>query len=153
MAVIITLGTQTDKQGSTVTIKSASSVQDTPIIPFFMKNFSSLIEKGWAHSVSPPVTAQTRAFYAEIDDKIVGHIVYNILDDVFKTAWIVFSCVDEDYRGRGIYNIMHDYFEKNVKAAGSKKISSYVHVNNTARQASCTSVGMLPFYYKMEKNI
>lgn len=151
MATVITVGTKTDKKGSTVTVKSASSIQDTPVLPFFMRNFSALIERGWSHPVSPPVNNGTKAFYAEIDGKIVGHIVYNILEDPYKTAWIVFSCVDEEYRGRGIYNIIHDYFEGFVKTSGSKKIASYVHVDNLPRQASCESVGMRPFYYRMEK--
>ena len=151
MATIITVGNKIDKQGSTVTIKSASSIQDTPIVSFFMRNFSALIDRGWSHPVAPIIHINTKAFYAEIDGKIVGHIVYNILEDAYKTAWIVFSCVDEEYRGRGIYSILHEHFEGFVKESGSRKIASYVHVDNLPRQASCASVGMRPFYYRMEK--
>lgn len=153
MANIITMGTKPDKTGSTVTIKSTNTVMDTPVLAFFMRNFSALIDQGWTHAVAPPVHANTKAVYAEIDGKIVGHIVYNVLDDAFKTAWIVFSCVEDDYRGRGIYNIMHEYFENYAKVSGSKKIASYVHVDNLPRQASCASVGMRPFYFRMEKSL
>lgn len=151
--MIITVGNKVDKQGSNVVVKSATSIQNSPVVPFFMKNFANLIERGWSHQISPPININTKAFYAEIDNKIVGHIVYNILEDPFKTAWIVFSCVDEEYRGRGIYNILHSYFENFVKNNGSKKIASYVHVENLPRQASCASVGMTPFYYRMEKDL
>ena len=151
--MIIELGNKTDKQGSNLVIKYANPVQNSPVVAFFMKNFAALIERGWSHQVTPPIHATTKAIYAELDDQVVGHIVFNILDDPFKTAWIVFSCVDENYRGRGIYNILHDGFENLARTQGSKKIASYVHVDNLPRQASCTSVGMKPFYYRMEKTI
>ena len=153
MATIITVGNKIDKQGSTVTIKSASSIQDTPIVSFFMRNFSALIDRGWSHPVAPIIHINTKAFYAEIDGKIVGHIVYNILEDAYKTAWIVFSCVEDGFRRRGLYMIMHRHFEQIVKNAGSKRIASHVHVDNKVRYASCEAVGMKPDFYRMEKTI
>jgi RimJ/RimL family protein N-acetyltransferase len=149
---ITTLATEKDKKGSTVQIKHTSALSYTPVLPFFMKQFSNLCDKGWAH---PTFTASntTKAVYAEIQGKVVGHIVYNLLDDQLKTAWIVLSAVDEEYRQRGIYNLMHTQFESTIKKAGSKKIASYVHIDNIPRQNSCASSGMRPFYYKMEKDL
>ena len=149
---ITTLGTEKDKKGTTVIIKNTTSIGYTPVLPFFMKHFSQLCDLGWAH---PAFTAtnNSKAVYAEIDGKVVGHIVYNILEDQVKTAWIYLSAVDDNYRQRGIYNLMHKHFEEAVKKLGSQKIASYVHVENLPRQNSCKSVGMVPYYYKMEKNL
>lgn len=150
--VITTLATEKDKKGSTVVIKNTTAIGYTPVLPFFMKHFADLCDRGWAHPIFT-ATNTTRAIYAEIDNKVVGHIVYNIQDDNVKTAWILLSAVDPDYRQRGIYNLMHKQFEAVIKKLGSKKIASYVHVDNKPRQASCESVGMKPFYYKMEKDL
>lgn len=150
---ITVLNTTLDKQGTEVSIKFTTSVQLTPVIPFFLKNFSELINLGYAHSHVPHIGKDTKAVYAEIDGQVVGHIVFNYIDDLTKTAWIVLSAVDSNYRGRGIYNLMHTQFETVIKSQGSRKIASYVHVDNLPRQASCASVGMKPFYLRMEKNL
>lgn len=149
---IVKLATEKDKTGAEVVIKSTTAIGYTPVLPFFMKQFADLCDRGWAH---PIFTASntTRAIYCEIDGKVAGHIVYTILEDHVKTAWIYLSAVDNKYRRRGLYNLMHTHFEQTVKKLGSQKIVSYVHIDNTPRQASCESVGMKPFYYKMEKDI
>lgn len=141
-----------DKLGSDVVIKSTTTLSHTPVLPFFLKNFSQLIERGFSHSVMPQLN-NSRAVYAEIDGKIVGHIVYSIQDDPTKTAWVMLSAVDEDFRQRGIYKLMNEYFENLVKMQGSKKVASYVHVDNKAMIASCESAGRRPYYYRMEKNL
>jgi RimJ/RimL family protein N-acetyltransferase len=122
------------------------------VFTFYIKNYADLIESGLGYPLFK-ATNNTSAIYAEIDGKVVGHIVYELMDDPIKTAWIVLSAVDNNYRRRGIYNLMHAQFEKFVKAAGSKRIASHVHVNNLARQASCESCGMKKVWYKMEKDI
>lgn len=149
---ITTLSTGVDKKGSKVTIKHTTAIGYTPVLPFFMKQFAELVDKGWAH---PAFTASntSKAVYAEIDGRVVGHIVYNILDDQLKTAWITLSAVDSEFRQRGIYNMIYSQFEATVKKAGSKKIASYVHIDNKPRQASCASTGLKPYYYKMEKDL
>jgi GNAT superfamily N-acetyltransferase len=149
---IVSLGVGKDKTGAEVEIKHTSAIGFTPVLPFFMKQFVALIEKGWAH-YSLTANNDSRAIYAEIDGRVVGNIVYKILDDQTKTAWIILSAVDDDYRQRGIYNLMYRQFEPMVKKLGCKKIASHVHVDNKPRQASCASTGLKPFHYRMEKDL
>ena len=52
----------------------------------------------------------------------------------------------------GIYNIMFKHFETQAKKLGSKKIMSFVHVDNH-RRLSCKSVGLNAEFYRMEKRI
>ena len=82
---------------------------------------------------------------------ILGHIVYDT--EKPERLWITLSAVDEIYRGRGIYTILHKYFEQTAKEKGCKYISSYVHVNNLVRQKSAEKVGMQPRYHLMIKEI
>jgi ribosomal protein S18 acetylase RimI-like enzyme len=147
------IAVEKDVTGAEVVIKHTNTLGNCPIVPFFMKNFAELIESGFAHNFIT-FSNKSKAIYIEIDDQIVGHIVYDFRpDDVLKTAWIIFSCVEKGYRQRGLYNIMHRHLEETVKKAGSKKIASYVHISNSARLASCKSVGMEPHCYRMEKEL
>jgi hypothetical protein len=144
--------TTTDKTGAEVLVKNATLIGGSPIVPFYLKHYSELIINGHAH----PVIAGTnkhKAIYAEIGGQVAGHIVYEILDDCYKTAWITFSAIENNFRRRGLYDILHRNFEKVAKAGGSTKIASLVHVDNTVRQASCAKVGMEPVFYRMEKQL
>lgn len=152
MQVLKTLANVTDKLGIPVVIKSSNGINYTPALTFYLKNYAELINNGIGHPVFN-IYNNTPVIWAEIDEVVVGCIIYVIKDDSIQTAWIWLSAVDSNYRQRGLYTLMHTQFEKVAKAGGSKKISSHVHVNNLARQQSCTSVGMLPVWLKMEKDL
>jgi GNAT superfamily N-acetyltransferase len=147
----VVLAKELDLTGAEVTVKSVVSIGHNPIVPVLMRNYADLIEQGYSN-FHVGFANRSKAIYLEIDDKIVGHIVYDVLpDDALKTAWIQLSYVDPSFRKRGLYNIMHKYFEQTIKECGSKRIASYVHPNNTARLASCESVGMSVRFHRMEK--
>jgi hypothetical protein len=148
----ILLAREKDKTGQDVSIKMAQAIGGSPVMPFFLRNYAGLIDAGHSNPFMFG-TNKSKAVYIEVDGQVAGHIVYDILDDSYKTAWIVFSCVEDGFRRRGLYKIMHRHFEQIVRNAGSKRIASHVHVDNTVRQASCASVGMKPDFLRMEKNI
>jgi hypothetical protein len=146
------IDTVQDSTGEEVLIKLSNAIGGSPIVPFFLRHYSELIANGHAHPVIVG-TNKHRAIYAEIDGKVAGHILFEIHEDSYKTAWITFSVIENDFRRRGLYDILHTHFEKFVKSIGSKKIASTVHVNNTVRQLSCAKVGMIPVFYRMEKEL
>jgi GNAT superfamily N-acetyltransferase len=145
-----TITMETDRKGRVVEIGYSNNIGGTPIVPFFLKNYAKLMEDGFAHPFIMG-TNKSKAVYAVANGEIVGHIIFDIQEDAYKTTWIVFSCVDEQYRGRGLYKLMHKHLESVVKNMGSQKIASHVHLDNKTRQASCVAVGMLPVFYRMEK--
>ncbi len=146
------LATEKDKLGIDVEIKFCPILGGSPSMTFFLTHFVKLLESGHTH---PHVNGGNRckAVYASINDKIVGQITFEILDDYSKTTWINLSAIDPEYRRRGIYNLLHKHLESMMLQLGSRKLASNVHVDNTARQASCQKVGMKPVYYRMEKEI
>lgn len=152
MAEDIVLKIEKDRMGADVTIKFAPMLAGSAVIPFFMKNFAKLMEDGFSHFHFAGHN-RSKAVYVEINGKVVGHIVFEMHDDAFKTAWITLSAIDPEYKRRGLYTLMHAHFEEQIKKLGAKKIASHVHVNNLARQASCAKVGMIPVYYRMEKDL
>ena len=153
MAVVKTeLGKEKDKVGIDVEVMYSPSIGGTANMTFFLKHFVNLIEREYSH---PHMAGSNRskAVYAVVDNKIVGQITFEILDDFSKTTWIVLSAVDDAYRKRGIYTILHKYLETMMLELGSRKLASHVHVDNKERQASCIKVGMKPVYYRMEKEV
>ena len=152
ISMALTLNTVKDKTGTVVHIKFAPIIGQTPVALFYLKAYAELIEMKLGQPIFTVDNANP-AVYAEINGKVVGHIVYQINTDPLKTAWIWLSSVDAQYRKRGIYNLMHVEFEKLIRANGSRRIASHVHVNNIARQTSCESVGMKKVWFKMEKDL
>ena len=152
MGNITTLGQELIKNNQSCTIKLANIIADTPVVPFFLKNYSKLIELGHAPQIMNG-SNYSKAIYVEIDSVIVAHMVFDIMKDTFNTAYIVFSYVDEAYRKQGLYKLMYKYFETTIKKSGSTKIMSFVHTDNSDRLAIWKSVGMIPQFYRMEKRI
>jgi len=146
------IATEADKQGLTVNVRWADEIGNTPVVSFFLRNLAQLIDMG--HSTQMISGANKhRAVYIEYNNQVIGHIVFDMLEPPVKTAWIVLSAIDPAYKRRGLYTILHNHFERIVKEMGAKKIASFVHVDNTARQRSCEQVGMAPVYLRMEKDL
>jgi hypothetical protein len=140
-----------DRNGSQVVVKYTDSLANTPVTPIFLRNLAELIDNGHTNS-SMSGHNNCSAIYVEVDNKVVGHIVFDIIKSN-KSAWIVLSGIDGSYRKRGLYSIMHKHFEKVIIELGCDKIQSHVHVTNTDRLASCNAVGMQPEFYRMIKHL
>jgi GNAT superfamily N-acetyltransferase len=145
------LNSEMDKLGNEIKIFRTDQLGMSPIYTFFLRQMAELIDKGFGTSTTSWDDKTCGAVYAEQDGKILGHIVY----DTSKPGhlWITLSAVDETCRGRGIYTILHKYFEQTAKEKDCKYISSYVHVKNFVRQQSAEKVGMKPLFYYMIKKI
>ena len=146
------LATEQDRTGAAVEIRHLDEIGDSKVVSFFLKNLAILIDNGFSLQLIAG-SNRHQAVFAEINGEIVGHIVYEYLESPVKTAWITLSAIDDNYKRRGIYTMLHQHFEQKIRAAGAKKIASSVHVNNITRQASCKKVGMVPIYYRMEKEL
>jgi ribosomal protein S18 acetylase RimI-like enzyme len=148
------IATETDSKGSTVTIRYSQEFGGSPVVPFFLKNYAKLIEDGYAQPYMVVSNKSHKVLYAEIDNVIVGQVVFEIVEQPVRTAWITFSCVEESYRQRGIYKLLRlTHFESIVKKLGCKKIAANVHVDNTAQLKAGATVGMAPTFYRTEKDL
>lgn len=146
------LGTKIDKTGQALQIFLAPTLGDSPVLPVFLKEYAALMEQGYAQ-YNMIGNNRTKAVYAVLDDVIIALMAFDVSDDFIKTTWVNFSFVDPQYRNRGIFKILHQHLEEQVKAAGSKKICSVVHIDNTAILESAKSVGRVPVFYRTEKRI
>jgi RimJ/RimL family protein N-acetyltransferase len=146
------LGNAVDKRGNKLTVNYSETFGSSPVVSFFMRNYADMIDDGHAHSL---ITGSNKSHvvYITHNDRVVASVVYDIQDDVYKTAWIVFTCVDPEYRDRGLYKILNKHFEQVVTTDGCKKISSLVHVNNEKSFNARKAIGYVPVFYRMEKEL
>jgi hypothetical protein len=144
------LGQEQDNQNNSIQIFRVDSIAMSPVYTFFIRQMAELIDKGFGF----PVTSwddSCGAVYAMQDNKILGHIVYDSRKE--GSLWITLSAVDESCRGRGIYTILHKYFEQTAREKKCWLISSHVHVKNSIRLKSAEKVGMKPVFYFMAKKL
>lgn len=148
------LGTIEDKTGAKVIVKHARTLILAPLelIAFYYEYKSKLLRDGHGRNAIMSDPDLHQAVYIEVDNKIVGHIVFKHIRD-HKIAWIDLSAVHVDYRRRGLYSILHDFFEKVSKEQGAIEISSLIHVNNIGRLKSAEAKGFKPQFYRMSKKI
>lgn len=145
------LGTEIDKSGHDIEIYRVDKLSMSPVYTFFLRQMSFLIDSGYAYPMTTWNDHTCGAVYAMKDEQILGHIVYNTSKP--GILWITLSAVDIAARGRGIYTILHRYFEQTAKELGCQNISSHIHVKNSIRLSSAEKVEMHPTMYYMSKRI
>ena len=152
-AIVKPLGSKTDKTGQLIELKfcNQTSIGPAKLMSFFYKNFSELIDNGHGPS-QPNYHSKSMAIYAEINNEIVGLIMFNY-DSEFRFTYIVFTVVDKNCRNRGICKLMYHELETTSKKLGASHIRSYVHLNNLVQIANSKSANFNPKYYVMIKNI
>lgn len=152
--MITLLAVEKDKLGNDINLRHTETLSMSPVYSFFLRQMADLID----HGLNLPMTSwndnHCGAIYAEQDGMILGHIVYSTEHvDTKGYLWITLSAVDDGYRGRGIYNLMHTHLESLAQKLRCNAIASHVHVDNAVRLKSCEQVGMKPVFYFMAKKI
>ena len=147
------LAVEKDKNGNNITIKSVDKLlSHLPLCSFFLKQQAMLLDNGHSFPMPSIDDSTSSAVYAEEDGEILGHIVFNHLEKK-GTLWIILSAIDKKHRGRGIYTILHRYFELIAKEKKCWYISSHIHINNHVRLQSAKEVGLEPMFYYMFKRL
>jgi len=149
------IATETDKLGNIIEIMHCDSITEVRgLYTFFLRQTADLIDNQLAY----PLTTwddSDAAIYITQDDKILGHIVYSLGGPQKRKGviWISLSAVDPDYRGRGLYTIMHKYFEQIGRDNGCTSMASLIHKRNSTRLKSAEKVGMIAVFNYMMKDI
>jgi len=148
------LGNAFDKTGNNVIVKYSTYVGAGPkeLLSLYYRGMADCIDDGHAGS-QIEIHNNCRAVYAEMDNKVVGACVIDWDPTVSKSVYIVFTIIDKDYRGRGLYKIIFDYLEQEARRLGAMEITSTVHINNEKNLVARKSVGMMPVVYKTQKQL
>lgn len=148
------LATEFDNDGMNVEVYRCEHLGMSPIYTFFLKHYAELIDAGHAYPTTAWDDKRCGAVYAVQEGNIIGHIVYDRDNPNASGAlWITLSAVEKAARGKGIYKLLHKYFEQTAKELGYWAIASHVHADNTVRLKSADSVGMKPVFHLIGKRI
>lgn len=132
-------------------IKHALRLGGSPVLPVYLREYANLIDAG----LSRPYTVHTDAsqvLYAEVEDKIVGGIVFNLSKDN-SSCWIVMSFVIEAYRKQKINTQLYEALEQRLRNQGITRVESNVHVDNKIMQNAAFKRGMMPSFLRMSKDL
>jgi RimJ/RimL family protein N-acetyltransferase len=146
------LSSTVDQLGNPIEIWHSSSIQHTPCVSLFLRIYAELIDKEWTMPVVPFKPTNRVVWIQNLTGKVLAGIVYEYQSD-FQNGYLVLSFTDPDHRGQGFNKICHDCYETDCKKLGAKILTSFVAVDNLSRIRSAEKVGMLPKFYKMQKNI
>lgn len=146
------LAVETDKEGREIEIYHASDLILSEVYPFFLIQAANLMDSGFAWKTKFWDEDVSAAIYAKYNNNIIGHIVYQHLEKE-RSLWIVLSSVDPDQRGKGIYSILHNYYETKARSLHCLSLSSSVHKNNKVRLKSAAAVGLRPAFHSMIKKL
>ena len=149
----IYLNKEVDKTGVELEILHVEKIANSPVYTFFIRHMAELIDSGFAMARTSWNDDECGAIYAEENGVIVGAIIYSRAYLHKNCLWIELSAVRDDCRKRGIYSVLHNYFEMLAKKMNCDSISSKVHKNNLVRLSSAEKVGMNIAFYQMVKMI
>lgn len=149
------LGTETDKKLDLVTIFHSDKLALSPGFTFFLREFADLADRGHSHPATVWNDSQCGIIWAEIDNTVVGIIVYDkqYIDSSFSYLAIQLTAVKEEFRQRGIHSTMNKYFEKIALRNGCYFIRATVNVRNSTRFITAEKDGLIPRLVVLNKDI
>lgn len=149
------LGNEVDKKGLKLVIKHSPTVAFTPAYTFFIREVASLIDNknGPAHTYWRDNNCSI--IWAEDleSEKVVGILCYTFMNKKMPHLSINLTAVDENYRQRGIHQIMNRYFEQQARLKNCVAIRATVNLNNHVRFKTAEKDNLSPMFYKMTKVI
>lgn len=135
-----------------VEIWASTTLSFTPVFSLVLKTYAEIVDKKLA-APSLELNNESRVVWAQLEDgTVLGGICYKF-DDLWNAGNIVLSFTSPDHRGKGVNALCHPYVERDCKSSGYNRMSSTVHMKNTARIKSAEKIGMHPTFYIMYKRI
>jgi hypothetical protein len=132
--MINTIGSETDKSGEVLEIKSSDSILAPSLYCFYLRHYADLVSNRYAFPMIKLDFSTYRVVFAEKNNQVIGIILYDCLfAQGRKYATIILSAVDFPNRQRGIYKILRKYLEKEIKMLGCEYLTSYVWKANDVR--------------------
>lgn len=143
-----------DQQGNKIEVWYGDQLAGSRAFSSFLKTYAEISDSGFGSQyVSWGDSNKCNVVYC-VNDKqeILGGIAFEYRP-LMKEGWIILSFTAPKFRGTGINQLMHKYFEKIIKDRGGNKIASHVNVKNISRIKAAQKVGFVPQYFRMNKPI
>jgi GNAT superfamily N-acetyltransferase len=144
-----------DKNGEKVIVKWSKGLAFSPAYLLFLKQQAELIENGHGTNFTTWNDSECGVIYTTNDKgRVSGFIVYDHSEiETKKMLSIVLTAVDHDFRNRGLYSIMHKWFEEITKRMGGNRIRATVSPRNIHRLKTCEAMGMKIGFHHLYKSL
>lgn len=151
------LGKEVDKKGLQLVIKYSPTVSFTPAYTFFIREVASLIDNNNGLPYTYWEDKHSSIIWAEEEEskKVVGILCYDtsLAKKKMPHFSINLTAVDENYRQRGIHQIMNRYYEEQARLHNCVAIRATVNLNNHVRFKTAEKDNLSPLFYLMSKQI
>lgn len=145
------LSSTTTTSGTPLEIYHSPTLTMSPVYPLFLRGISALISSGNRESYKSWDDDLCGSVYAMHGKDIIGQLVYSKEDK--KILFVVEAFVEPDFRGQGIYTILHQQLEVLAKDMGYWAVSINVPVDNLDGLKLANKLGMSSVFYRMLKKI
>jgi hypothetical protein len=122
-----------------------------PALPLILSTQSEIMKNGYS-TLHLAFRNNSLVVWIQDQDIVMGGICFEYIAER-KESWINLSFTDEQFRGQGINQLCHLYFEKISKDKGALSIGSVVSTENISRLKSALKVGFKPKFYRMSKDL
>jgi hypothetical protein len=122
-----------------------------PALPLLLSTQSEIMKKGYA-PFNLALRNNSSIVWIQDQDIVMGGICFEYIIER-KESWINLSFTDEQFRGQGINQLCHTYFENISREKGALSIGSVVSTENISRLKSALKVGLKPKFYRMSKDL
>lgn len=123
-----------------------------PALPLLLSTLSEIMKKGYTPFNLGPAKNNSSIVWIQDQDVVMGGICFEYIIER-KESWINLSFTDEQFRGQGINQLCHTYFENISREKGALSIGSVVSIENISRIKSALKVGLKPKFYRMYKDL
>jgi hypothetical protein len=131
---------------------TAGNTLTSELSGFILRGWAELIENGHGNPNYMPTFSNKRIIYCKIGGKVAGAIMWEWKDGN-QTAFIEFTIIGKEFRGRGIYFLLHKYYDTRIKSGGAVASKSQLHINNETIITAAKKDGYEIEYIKMTKRI
>lgn len=115
-----------------------------------LQNLANMISAGHSPANFTISLANKRIVYLKVGGQIAAHIIW----EWFGTStYIVFTAVNPEYTGRGLYTILHKAYEDRIRVGGAIASKSQLHIDNTRIVELSKKNGYEIEYYRMIKKL
>lgn len=115
---------------------------------YVLVNWAELVKAGHCNSTYVPDLTNKHMMVLKHNDKFVGVLMWMY---VGMSAFIEFTVTNPDYRGHGLYKILHKYFDRRMIAQGIKMTRSQLHITNESIIKAAEKDGYKIEYLRMIK--
>lgn len=146
---MLSIGKAIDKKGLEIQLFWCAGKHSTAELnAFILSNWAELVRQGHCHPSYVPDIPRRSIISARHNDKIVGAIMWFIS---FDFSFIDFTIIDQEYRGNGIYKILHKFYDERMIANKVKFSKSQLHIQNETIIKAAEKDGYTVEYLRMVK--